>query len=108
MENNKIEITRSYSRKVNIGNYQTQDFFCSAKKEVLEKEVAKHSEDLCCLCVDEVNKSIKAHREDVPKTPVKPIPKKIIKEEQGAEIMAEESFKAQEKEDVEALPLTVE
>lgn len=33
-----IEVTRSFSRKVNLGNYESQDFFCSRKAEVTEDD----------------------------------------------------------------------
>lgn len=29
-----VEVTRSYSRKLNLGNYESEDFFCSRKAEV--------------------------------------------------------------------------
>lgn len=32
------EITRSYTRKVNLGNYESEDFFCSRKAEVTEDD----------------------------------------------------------------------
>lgn len=31
---NVTEVTRSYTRKVNLGNYESEDFFCSRKAEV--------------------------------------------------------------------------
>ena len=57
----KIEITRSYSQKVNIGNYQTLDFFMSASAEVVEDEVAEKSQELNELCRNEVRKSIEEY-----------------------------------------------
>ena len=54
----KIEIVRSYSQKVNIGNYQTLDFFCSAKAEVAEDESLEISKSLNAFCRQEVAKSI--------------------------------------------------
>ena len=52
------EIIRSFSYKLNIGNYQTADFFCSREVEVLEDKVVKTSEDLHKFCEDEVMKSV--------------------------------------------------
>ena len=49
----KIEITRSYSQKVKIGDYLTADYFCSAKAEIGENEVAGKSKE-----IDEVVKKI--------------------------------------------------
>ena len=31
---NVTEVTRSYTRKVNLGNYESEDFFCARKAEV--------------------------------------------------------------------------
>ena len=53
-----IEISRSYSEKVNMGNHQTFDSFCSAKCEVDEKYE---------FCKEQVKKEIKEHREEVEK-----------------------------------------
>ncbi|GAG08916.1 unnamed protein product [marine sediment metagenome] len=33
-----IEITRSYTRKINLGNYESEDFFCSRKAEIVREE----------------------------------------------------------------------
>jgi len=33
-----VEIARSYTRKVNLGNYESEDFFCSRKAEVTEDD----------------------------------------------------------------------
>lgn len=55
---NLVEVTRSFSYKVNLGNYQTADFFCSQKVEVLESEAEKKSEELYTFCKNEVVKSI--------------------------------------------------
>lgn len=58
-----MEIVRSYSQKLNLGNYTTCDFFCSAKAEVDEKEVAAKSKELNEFCLNEVEKSIKEYLE---------------------------------------------
>ena len=63
MEKNSIEIVRSYSQKLNLGNYTTCDFFCSIKAEVDDKEVAAKSKELNELCLNEVEKSIKEYLE---------------------------------------------
>ena len=62
-----IEISRSYSEKVNMGNYQTFDSFCSAKCEVDEKEADQKSKELYEFCKEQVKKEIKEHREEVEK-----------------------------------------
>ena len=62
-----IEISRSYSEKVNMGNYQTFDSFCSAKCEVDEKEADQKSKELYEFCKEQVKKEIKEYREEVEK-----------------------------------------
>jgi len=57
----KIEIARSFAYKLNIGNYQTVDFFCSQKAEVEEKKAEKKSEELYAFCRKEVLKSINSY-----------------------------------------------
>lgn len=55
-----IEIARSYSRKYNLGNYESQDFFCSAKEEVPADEIKATSKRLFQFCKEEVEKSLDA------------------------------------------------
>lgn len=62
-----IEIVRSYSEKVNMGNYQTFDSFCSAKCEVDEKEADQKSKELYEFCKEQVKKEIKEYREELEK-----------------------------------------
>lgn len=64
MKEKTIEISRSYSQKVNIGNYQTKDYFCSARCECALIEVEKISEMLDDLVQNEVLKSIDCVKED--------------------------------------------
>ena len=50
-----VEICRSYSRKINIGNFQSKDLFCSQKLEVPEseaEEASKRAIHFCMLIVD--------------------------------------------------------
>ena len=61
MDKKNITIVRSYSQKVNIGNYQTLDFFMSASAEISESEVAGKSKELDELCRNEVRKSIEEY-----------------------------------------------
>lgn len=56
------EITRSYNRKINLGNYETADFFCSQKLEVPLEEAEKTSEELFKFCKEEVMKSVNEYR----------------------------------------------
>lgn len=58
----KVEIARSFSFKLNVGNYETRDFFCSEKAEVEEKDAEKTSEKLYEFCKNEVMKSVNQFR----------------------------------------------
>ena len=59
-----IEIARSYSRKKNIGNYETIDYFCSAKEEVPKSKAEKTSEELFQFCRGEVEKSVAEYQKE--------------------------------------------
>ena len=59
-----VEIARSYSQKVNTGNYTSRDYFCSQKMEVPLKKAEEISEELFRFCRQEVGKAIS---EDFPK-----------------------------------------
>ncbi len=61
-----VRITRSFSYKKNLGNYQTADFFCSQSAEVPEKDAEKTSEALYQFCKQEVVKSVNKYQEDKP------------------------------------------
>ena len=52
-----VEVVRSCSFKLNLGNYQSMDFFCSQKAQCLPDEVDQVSADLYEWCYDEVMKS---------------------------------------------------
>lgn len=58
----KVEIARSFSFKLNVGNYETRDFFCSEKAEVDEEDAEKTSEKLYEFCKNEVMKSVNQFR----------------------------------------------
>lgn len=53
-----IEITRSFSQKKNLGNYETLDSFCSAKIECDIKDVEENSKMLDEIVQREVNKTL--------------------------------------------------
>ena len=55
-----IDISRSFSRKVNLGNYQTEDYFCSAHLEVDKKDAEEASLWLDDFVQGEVMKSVEA------------------------------------------------
>ncbi len=81
-----MKITRSYSRKLNIGNYQTLDHLCSVEQEVDDvKDVESISEKLEEFCVKEVEKGIEKSKKELEK------PKE--EEYQGLVIEKELNFK---------------
>ena len=49
-----VEVVRSCSFKLNLGNYQSMDFFCSQKAQCLPDEVDQVSADLYEWCYDQV------------------------------------------------------
>ena len=63
MKNNKqlVEIARSFSFKMNLGNFENIDFFCSQKAEVPIEEAEQKSEELYLFCKREVAKSISTY-----------------------------------------------
>lgn len=62
MTDNKITISRSFSRKVNLGNYEVADFFSSRSHEIPSDtpidEQQKISEELVSLAQLDVEKDI--------------------------------------------------
>lgn len=54
----KIEICRSFSHRINVGNYEHQDSFCSAKIECDISEVEEKSKMLDEIVQREVNKTL--------------------------------------------------
>ena len=65
MENKQlVEIARSFSYKLNCGNYESRDFFCSQKAEVPYEEAVKTSEALYLFCKNEVMKSVNKYIKD--------------------------------------------
>lgn len=58
-----IEITRSFSYKLNTGKYETRDFFCSQKAECKPSEAEEVSEKLYQFCKTEVIKSLNDWKE---------------------------------------------
>ena len=57
-EKKLVEVARSFSFKLNVGNYESRDFFCSQKAECNESEAEKVSEKLYEFCRNEVMKSV--------------------------------------------------
>ena len=53
-----VEIARSFTYKKNLGNFQSADFFCSAKAECKASEAGEKSEKMYEFCKKEVLKSL--------------------------------------------------
>ncbi len=54
----RVEIARSFTYKLNVGNYESRDFFCSQKAECLESEAEDLSERLYIFCRSQVLKAV--------------------------------------------------
>ena len=57
-ETRLIGITRSFSYKLNLGDYQSADFFCSQRAECDPSMATEVSRDLDQFCQDEVREAI--------------------------------------------------
>lgn len=58
-----VTITRSFSFKLNLGNYESADFFCSQKADCAPGDAEEVSLGLYEFCVDEVMKSVRDLKE---------------------------------------------
>lgn len=57
-----IEITRSFSFKLNMGNYESRDFFCSQKSECRMDEADRVADALHAFCKSQVLKSVNEYK----------------------------------------------
>lgn len=57
----RVEIARSFSYKLNTGNYESRDFFCSQKAECTIEDATEVSAALYQFCRSEVLKSVKEY-----------------------------------------------
>lgn len=53
-----VKVTRSFSFKINLGNYENADFFCSETVECAPELAEGVSADVHDFCIEEVGKSI--------------------------------------------------
>ena len=56
------EVTRSFSYKLNVGNYESRDFFCSQKLECEEADVEATSARLFEFCLKQVLTDVTAYK----------------------------------------------
>lgn len=59
----RVEIARSFSFKLNVGNYESRDFFCSQKAECYERDAEETSERLYAFVKSQVIKAVKEWKE---------------------------------------------
>ncbi len=63
-EDKKIEISRSFSRKIQVSQYEPAEFFASYKSDCLLKDAEKVSKELYALCKRDVEHSVDKFREN--------------------------------------------
>lgn len=59
--NGLIEVARSFSYKLNLGNYESRDFFCSQKAECKPEEAEEVSERLHKFCRAQVERDMRQY-----------------------------------------------
>jgi hypothetical protein len=59
-----VEICRSFSFRLNIGNYQHVDFFCSQKRECRANEAEAVSAAIYAFCKAQVLREMRAYQEE--------------------------------------------
>ena len=57
-----VEVARSFSFKLNVGNYESRDFFCSQKAECRAEDAEAKSDALHQFCKEQVLKAVAAYR----------------------------------------------
>ena len=57
-----VEICRSFGYKLNVGNYESRDFFCSYKTQAPKAEEKEASQAAYEFCEEEVLTSVKQYR----------------------------------------------
>lgn len=59
-----VEIVRSFAFKLNVGNYESRDFFCSQKAECRPGDAEMVSEKLYQFCKTQVMKAVAQYKEE--------------------------------------------
>ncbi len=54
----RVEIARSFSYKLNVGSFESRDFFCSQKAECEPEDSAAVSEALYQFCKSQVMRAV--------------------------------------------------
>ena len=58
----RVEIARSFSYKLNVGNYESRDFFCSQKSECAAEEAEELADIMYAFCRAQVLKEVKEYK----------------------------------------------
>jgi hypothetical protein len=59
-----VEIVRSFTYKLNVGNYESRDFFCSQKAECKLADAMEVSEALYQFCKQQVMRAVNDYMKD--------------------------------------------
>ena len=57
----RVEVARSFSYKLNVGNYESRDFFCSQKAECNAEDAEMTSQALHTFCRREVLRDVNTY-----------------------------------------------
>lgn len=58
-----VEIARSFNYTLNVGNYESRQFFCSQKAECRAEDAEAVSERLYAFCKSQVIKAVSEYKE---------------------------------------------
>ena len=61
----RVEICRSFSYRLNAGNYESRDFFASQKSECAIEDAAEVSVALYQFCKSQVLQAVREYRADI-------------------------------------------
>lgn len=90
MADTKVEIARSFSYKLNAGNYESRDFFCSQKAECSFSDSERISEALYTFCKEQVMRAVNQYRREQQEATLE----KDALQAKRAEIMKERGIKS--------------
>jgi hypothetical protein len=57
-----VEVVRSFSYKLNCGNYESRDFFCSQKAECRAEDAERVSDAIHAFCKAQVLKAVAQYK----------------------------------------------
>ena len=60
----RVEITRSFNYKLNVGNYESRDFFCAQKAECSLDEAEEVSERVHAFCKAQVMRAVRDYQQE--------------------------------------------